>query len=73
MNDQSHDGSYQAAMDRAIAELDELFDEAKRLRNRMEQIDEVISALMQLLEPSDPGGSNETHEVFDPAFGVAVA
>ena len=53
MNDQSCEVSYRAAFDAATAELDELFEETRRLRNRMEQIDDVIGALKQLLEISE--------------------
>lgn len=59
MNDRSCEVPYQAAMDAATAELDALFEEAKRLRNRMEQIDEVINALKQLLELSQPNEANQ--------------
>lgn len=75
MNDQSKNVSYQAAMDAATAELDGLFEEAKRLRNRMEQVDEVINALKQLIEPSQSSGSEGkgTNQQFDPAMNFAVA
>ncbi|HEY2472973.1 MAG TPA: hypothetical protein VGI45_34650 [Terracidiphilus sp.] len=75
MNDQSHEVSYRAAMDAATAELDGLFEEAKRLRNRMEQIDEVIGALKQVLEPSEFSGSESygTNQQFDHTLSVAVA
>ena len=75
MTDQSYDVSYQAALDAATAELDRLFEETKRLRNRMEYIDEVISALKQLLEPSDSAGSEPTftNQQFEDSLGVAVA
>lgn len=36
-------------MEAATGELDNLFEEAKRLRNRMEQIDSAISALKVLV------------------------
>lgn len=36
-------------MEAATGELDSLFEEAKRLRNRMEQIDSAISALKVLV------------------------
>lgn len=70
MNDRSGEVSYRAAMDAATAELDALFEEAKRLRNRMEQIDEVISALKQLLELSH---SNDANQQLDGALTAAVA
>jgi hypothetical protein len=70
MNDRSSEVSYRAAMDAATAELDALFEEAKRLRNRMEQIDEVISALKQLLELSH---SHDANQQLDGALTAAVA
>ena len=36
-------------MEAATGELDDLFEEARRLRNRMEQIDSAITALKPLL------------------------
>jgi len=52
MNHQANAGTYRAAMDAATVELDGLFEEAKRLRNRMEQIDSAINALKPLLGSS---------------------
>jgi hypothetical protein len=49
MNHQAYVGTYRAAMEAATGELDGLFEEAKRLRNRMEQIDSAISALKILV------------------------
>jgi hypothetical protein len=49
MNHQANAVSYRAAMEAATEELDSLFEEAKRLRNRMEQIDSAITALKPLL------------------------
>ncbi len=49
MNHQAYVATYRAAMDAATGELDGLFEEAKRLRNRMEQIDSAISALKFLV------------------------
>ena len=62
-------------MNAATAELDVLFEEAKRLRNRMEQVDDVINALKQLLEPSESTGSENsaTNQQFDPALDMAMA
>ena len=51
MNHQANAVSYRAAMEAATEELDGLFEEAKRLRNRMEQIDSAINALKPLLGP----------------------
>jgi len=74
MNDQPYDVSYRAAMDAATAELDKLFEEAKRLQNRREQIDEVVSALKLLLEPTehDASKSNWTRQQFDSTLGIAA-
>jgi len=49
MNHQAYAGTYRAAMEAATVELDGLFEEAKRLRNRMEQIDSAINALKPLM------------------------
>ncbi len=49
MNHQAYEGSYRAALETATEELDNLFEEAKRLRNRMENIDSVITALKPLV------------------------
>jgi hypothetical protein len=49
MNHQTYAETYRAAMDAATGELDGLFEEAKRLRNRMEQIDSAIIALKVLV------------------------
>jgi hypothetical protein len=70
MKDQSCDVCYQAAMDAATAELEGLFEEARRLRNRMEQIDELINALKKLVEPSE---SNSAHQQLDSELSAALA
>ncbi len=49
MNHQAYAGTYRSAMEAATVELDGLFEEVKRLRNRMEQIDSAINALKPLL------------------------
>ncbi|MGA8742296.1 MAG: hypothetical protein WB561_14015 [Terracidiphilus sp.] len=49
MNHQAYASTYRSAMDAATVELDGLFEEVKRLRNRMEQIDSAINALKPLL------------------------
>lgn len=71
MTDQSYQVVYQAAMDAATVELDGLFEEAKRLRNRMEQIDEAINALKQLLESSEPDLNSYSNQ-FDSTVGIAA-
>jgi hypothetical protein len=85
MNHQAYVGTYRAAMDAATGELDGLFEEAKRLRNRMEQIDSAISALKVLVgngtEDSLAGAhaqdSNSdlapVKQKFDAALGMAFA
>lgn len=55
MNHQAYAGTYRAAMEAATVELDGLFEEAKRLRNRMEQIDSAINALKPLLAAPGEG------------------
>jgi hypothetical protein len=45
MNDKAYARTYRAAMEAATGELDHLFEEARQLRNRMEQFDSVVSAL----------------------------
>lgn len=75
MMDQPCDATYQTALDAATAELDKLFAEAKRLRNRMEQVDEAMGALKQLLEPSesdDASQSNWRRQQFDTTLGIAA-
>jgi hypothetical protein len=70
--------NYAAAMNAASAELDSLFEEAKILRNRMEQIDTVITALKPLMPESESGyghdsSQNSVRQRFDAALGLAVA
>ena len=43
MSHQEHVETYRAALEAATGELDNLFEEARRLRNRMEQIDSAIT------------------------------
>ena len=76
MNQKSYAVSYRSAMESATAELDGLFKEAKRLRNRMEQIDSVISALKPLLgaEQSEFNSeSNPTKQQIDSVLGLVLA
>jgi len=75
MNDQSFDVSYRVALNAANTEMDKLLEEAKRLRNRMEQIDEAVSALKLVLEPAEPKASESIwmNPHHDPALSVAVA
>ena len=49
MDHQAYVGTYRAAMEAATNELEGLFEEAQRLRSRMEQIDSAISALKVLV------------------------
>lgn len=74
MNEQSFDVSYRAAMDAATAEQNKLFEEAKRLRNRMDQVNEALSALRLLLDPSesDASTSNWARQQFDSTLSVAA-
>ena len=85
MNHQAYVGTYRAAMDAATGELDGLFEEAKRLRNRMEQIDSAISALKVLVgngteDSLAAARSQEANsdlapvkQQFDAALGMAFA
>jgi len=85
MNHQEYANTYRAAMDAATDELDGLFEEAKRLRNRMEQIDSAISALRVLVgngtDDSLAGAHAEESDAdvvpikqqFDAALGMAFA
>lgn len=84
MNQQAYAGTYRAAMEAAMGELDTLFEEAKRLRNRMEQIDSAIGALKVLVgtvtEASPEGSEHEMSgdpnmmkQQFDSALGMVFA
>ena len=85
MNHQDYAGTYRAAMDAATGELDSLFEEAKRLRNRMEQIDSAISALKVLVGAGSEAssadefaqelsaGQNKLKQQFDSALGMVFA
>lgn len=75
---ENYAANYAAAMNAATAELDSLFEEAKTLRNRMEQIDTVITALKPLMPESESGyghdlNPNSVRQRFDAALGLAVA
>ena len=75
---ETYAASYAAAMDAATAELDKLFEEARALRNRMEQIDTVITALKPLMPEAESGhghdlNSDSMRQKMDAALGLAVA
>lgn len=79
MNEQSHAVTYQAAMDTATSELSGLFEEAKRLRNRIEQIDAAINALKPLLSGPESGRAygisaelNPTKQQIDSVLGTVL-
>lgn len=72
MNEQSH-VSYRAAFDAASAECNGLFEEAQKLRNRMEQIDSVISALKPLVPSIGSSEVNPTREQVDSVLGTVLA
>lgn len=55
MNHESYAGSYFAAMQAATHELDGMFEEAGRLRARMEQINSAINALKPLFASGAEG------------------
>ena len=46
-------GAYRAAVEMAAEELDQLFQEANRLRNRMEQLETVVAVLEPFLGEVD--------------------
>jgi hypothetical protein len=74
MNEQSYAVSYQAAMDAATTELSGLFEEAKRLRNRIEQVDAAIGALKPLLTSPGIGSElNPTMQQIDSVLGTVLA
>jgi hypothetical protein len=83
MNHQEYAGTYRAAMEAATGELDNLFEEAKRLRNRMEQIDSAIGALKVLIGDEASSMGSVEHEMsagpipmkqqFDSALGLVFA
>ena len=75
---ESYAANYAAAMDAAMAELDSLFEEAKVLRNRMEQVDTVITALKPLMPESESNYGQELHsdsmkQRMDAALSLAIA
>jgi hypothetical protein len=49
MNVKRNDSTYRAAMGRAMEELDELFQEAREMRNQMARIESVLEALKPLM------------------------
>jgi hypothetical protein len=86
MNHQIYAGSYRAAFETATEELNSLFEEARLLRNRMENIDSVITALKPLImsgtEVSAQGMSAASHDMgtetsmkqqIDTALGLVLA
>lgn len=74
MNEQSYAVTYQGAMDAATTELSGLFEEAKRLRNRIEQVDAAIGALKPLLTSSGIGSElNPTMQQIDSVLGTVLA
>ncbi len=85
MNHQAYAGTYRAAMETATGELDNLFEEAKRLRNRMEQIDSAITALKVLVGTDSEASSLDSmaqevsidqtpmRQQFDSALGLVFA
>jgi hypothetical protein len=75
---ESYAANYAAAMNAATAELDSLFEQAKALRNRMEQIDTVITALKPLMPETESVyghelNSNSLQQKMDAVLGLAVA
>jgi hypothetical protein len=75
---ENYSANYVAAMDAANAELDSLFEEARRLRNRMEQIDTVVNALKPLMPGSESAqgqeaNSNSSKQKIDAALDLVFA
>jgi hypothetical protein len=71
MSNQAYTSTYRTAMEAAKVELDALFEDAKRLRNRMEQIDSVIVALKPLAGDSQDGGFTSTKQQIDAVLAFA--
>lgn len=65
MSEQPYTPAYVAAMEAATAQLDHLFEEAARLRERMEKINSVIDALKPLFPESEM--NSELHPAYQPA------
>ena len=75
---ENYAANYAAAMAAATAELDSLFEEAKVLRNRMEQVDTVITALKPLMPETESNYNHDLHadsmkQRMDSALSLAVA
>lgn len=86
MDQYSGSGAYRAAVEVATEELDQLFQEANRLRDRMEQLESVVAVLepmMNLGEVEQPRYSFETlapapakvnaEAHSEPVFGVELS
>jgi hypothetical protein len=69
MSNQSYTATYRTAMEAAKVELEALFEEAKRLRNRMEQIDSAIIALKPLAGVAGEGLESQSSNSPDAGFG----
>ena len=73
--------TYRTAMEAANVELEGLFEDAKRLRNRIEQVDTAINALKPLAglggesssTYSQDAGFNSVKQQIDAVLGVAYA
>lgn len=68
MNNQSYASTYRTAMEAAKVELEALFEDAKRLRNRMEQIDSAIIALKPLAGLAGEGLESQSSNSQDAGF-----
>ena len=68
MSNQSYTNTYRTAMEAAKVELDVLFEDAKRLRNRMEQVDSAINALKPLVGSSEGSEAQSSGAYSDTAF-----
>jgi Spy/CpxP family protein refolding chaperone len=61
MNIKRNDGTYRAALGRAMEELDELFQEAREMRNQMERIESVLEALRPMIVASESNSESERY------------
>jgi hypothetical protein len=73
MKEQSQAVPYLAALDAASAEFNALFEEAKKLRNRIEQIDSAIHALKPLVPEANSSELNPTMEQVDSVLATVLA
>ena len=61
MNQPSHDDAYLSAMNAAIGNLGLINEEAKRVSNRMDQLDSVLEALKPFMCTSEQAAVEDRH------------